>query len=893
MGPIAYLLLSILLLVLLFLGFKIRSLLGQIRQQQQSAAIQSRKLGQIENQLSEREAACQNLTIELSRLKEERAAELESLRHFRDLVEETEEFLFELDTQGRFLYTNPIMQRRLGYDAAELKDRHFYSFLLPEKTAEVQAFYKQQYLSRTRGTYAEWEALNRFGEPLFIGIRVNMTFQPDGKLESIMGSARDLSIQRALRKKNELFEEKLEPFFQSLNSPVVFLENGDSDRKTQIRWTNHAFCQLLELDRHRLQEMHLDEISLVLSDLVSEKRSAPEKQLVWQPKPDQALWFQILAWEADELIGLFLVDVSNAEILRRKESVQNEILNSAINALDAEVSLLDPEERYSFANESFKQRNLLGPDSIGKTEEERAKSSHQNLERALFWKSKLDEVKLIGSRIRFEELMQAADDQVRMISRDVIPFPWPNSQQPGFILLGQDVTSQQTLELQQLEARDRLFFYWRTQYSSQPIPAGQEQSEDVCSAYFGEPMVPGSPLDCFGEVRFVHYFPYTSDQLSEFQRIHGANWKSQLQVRHPDSYAESGMFYFPSVLISEALHFLFLTEPGINAALKISGAAEPDSFFQFQLSGLTPDFGETKVPEAVQLVIQIFRECGFSVTQNQEEIVFQGRVLWANKPDPNRLNLPIPILKGKRVITGPGAQRKVAFYIEELSLHGAEVQSVKSVFGINKLLEEGDFHLFVWWGDLKNEWKELDQQLLKSHGIEVLVYTDRKDESQESAPYIVKTPPANLKMAVEDAWRYSGSGKPSAHQPGTRVPVTLRFEKVLEITEGDKGFMQSLFESYLVSLEECQASFEKHLLQKDADALKFLLHKVRATIKTFEIRELDSLLRTSIEAVETQTIRNSSDRTLLVDQMASICQEARTSLMAFARNQGISLKGFS
>lgn len=888
-----YLLISVLLLGLLFAALKIRNLKAQKKSIDQLNAIQTRQLSQLETSLSEKEESCLKLQEQLLHLKSYKAAELESLRHFRDLVEETEEFLFELDTQGRFLYTNPIMQRRLGYEEAELKDRHFYSFLLPEKTAEIEAFYKEQYTSRTRGTYAEWEALNRFGEPLFIGIRVNMTFSPDGKLESIMGSARDLSIQQALRKKNELFEERLEPFFQGIEAPVLFVDKAKKQEDYFIHWANNAFGKLLELDRHRIQTMRLGQISLVLRELVSEKCKSPERRVLWQPKPDKNVWFKVLAWDGGDVLGIFLENVSIDEAQRQKEAMQQEILVSALNAMDAEFGLLDPEERYVFSNQVFTQRTLQSQEAIGKSEEERAKSSGQNLERALFWKSKLDEVKLTGSKIRFEELVETSDSLIRMVLRDLLPFPWPNTQQSGFLFLGQDISSRQALQNQQLEARDRLYFYWRSQYSTDQNVVDPGLSEDVCLAYFGEPMAPGSPLDCFGEIRFVHYFPYTSEQLYDFQRVVESSLKQPFQVQHPASYAESGVFYFPSVLISETIQYLTKREISLNAEIRFSGAMEADSFFQFILTGFSTSFLETEEGTGIKFLLSIWKECGFSVTSNPESIVFQGRILWANKPDPGRLNLPIPILKGKRIITGPSSQRKVSFYMEELSLHGAEIHGIKSIYGINKLIEEVDFQLFVWWGDIENDWKEVDQHMLQTKGIQVLVYSDPVDSPLSPTPYIVKAPPASLKIAVEDAWRYSGSGKSARLNPGGKKSILLRFEKVLEITEGDKGFMRSLFDSYYVSLEECQVSFEKHLFQKDAEALKFLLHKVRATIKTFEIRELDALLREAIEAVESQSLRNSADRTRLVEQMAWICQEAKASLTAFARTQGIDLQGLA
>lgn len=892
MSPVLYLFIALALSAVVFVYLRFRQISSQRDKALDEMSEYQSRVFNLEKQLENAEKERLQLGEENGRLKTEKAGELESLRHFRDLVEETEEFLFELDTDGRFLYTNPIMQRRLGYDADELKQRHFYSFLLPDKAPEVKEFYREQYLSRTRGTYAEWEALNRFGEPLFIGIRVNMTFNPEGRLESIMGSARDLSIQRALRKKNELFEEKLEPFFQGISEPVIFVEKASNLDEALIRWANNAFGQLLELDLHRIQTMRLGEISLMLRGLVAEKLEMPEKRIVWQPKPDKKIWYKLLTWQSNDILGIFLIDISTDETARQREEFQHAVLVSALNATDLEISLLDPEEHYAFSNHSFTNHSLFGDLALGKTEEERAKSSNQNLERALFWKSKLDEVRLTGSRIRFEESSETSDSLIRMVSREILPFPWPNVEKSGFMFLGQDVSSRSVLDFQQLEARDKLFFYWRSHFQQDPGNPQEATDDSICSTYFSEPMVPGSPLDCFGEIRFVHYFPFTSEQLYDFQRSLESAWKGRLTFVHPPSYSESGVFYFPSILISEVLQYLSSQNLPLLAELKFSGSQETETGFQFSLSADIPANWKT-LPEApLEFATWLFKECGFKVENRPDSLLVLGRILWANKPDPDRLNLPIPILKGKRILTGPTVQRRVSFYMEELALHGADIQGTKSIFGINKLLGDGGFQLLVWWGDIENDWKEIDLNLLKIHGIQVLVYADRTNLLGTDLPYILKSPPSSFKVAVEDAWRYSGSGK-SLSPSGSKKPIQLRFDKILEITEGDKGFLQSLFESYFVSLEECQASFEKHLLQSDAEALKFLLHKVRATIKTFEIRELDLLLREAIEAVENQTLRNSKDRNRFVEQMSVLCQQAKSALTTFARNQGILMRGLS
>ena len=156
---------------------------------------------------------------------------------------------------------------------------------------------------------------------------------------------------------------------------------------------------------------------------------------------------------------------------------------------------------------------------------------------------------------------------------------------------------------------------------------------------------------------------------------------------------------------------------------------------------------------------------------------------------------------------------------------------------------------------------------------------------------IVKSPPVSGNEAVENAWMFSRS---ESDMDGTVAQeklesIDLNFEKLLEITEGDKDFMFNLFNSYFKSLAECKSEFEKHLNREDTDGLKFLLHKIRATIKTFDIRSLEHVLSDTIHRIEIHQIPDQTEKEKLIRKVHRICNHVRKNLTTFAATQGISL----
>ena len=75
----------------------------------------------------------------------------ESEARFRDIAENTQEFIWEVDPEGRYTYANPVVEKILGYPPEEVLGRYFYDFFHPEdrealKSAALEVFARQEAL---------------------------------------------------------------------------------------------------------------------------------------------------------------------------------------------------------------------------------------------------------------------------------------------------------------------------------------------------------------------------------------------------------------------------------------------------------------------------------------------------------------------------------------------------------------------------------------------------------------------------------------------------------------------------------------------------------------------------------------------------------------------------
>ena len=73
----------------------------------------------------------------------------ESEKRFKDVTENAMEWVWEVDTNGKYVYASPIIEKILGYKPKEVLKKHFYDFFHNEdrkklKKAAFEVFRKKQ-----------------------------------------------------------------------------------------------------------------------------------------------------------------------------------------------------------------------------------------------------------------------------------------------------------------------------------------------------------------------------------------------------------------------------------------------------------------------------------------------------------------------------------------------------------------------------------------------------------------------------------------------------------------------------------------------------------------------------------------------------------------------------
>jgi two-component system cell cycle sensor histidine kinase/response regulator CckA len=87
--------------------------------------------------------------VDITARKRAEEALRQSEERFRDTTENAAEWVWEVDHQGKYTYSSPVVEQLLGYKPEEVLGKYFYDFFLPEereelKRAALQAFAAKQ-----------------------------------------------------------------------------------------------------------------------------------------------------------------------------------------------------------------------------------------------------------------------------------------------------------------------------------------------------------------------------------------------------------------------------------------------------------------------------------------------------------------------------------------------------------------------------------------------------------------------------------------------------------------------------------------------------------------------------------------------------------------------------
>jgi PAS domain S-box-containing protein len=193
-----------------------------------------------------------------------------SQERFQQVAENSQEWIWEVDQNGLYTYSSPVVIKLLGYEPEEIVGKkHFYDLFHPDdreklKNAAFKAFSRKQsfkkFLNRNVRKDGETVWMSTSGVPIL---------NKNGNLMGYRGADSDITKQllaeKAL-KESEARYRQLADAGSELGQCVVVIQT-QGDRLGLIRYANDATCRLLGYSREELYTKSFQQ--LVEPDMLS------------------------------------------------------------------------------------------------------------------------------------------------------------------------------------------------------------------------------------------------------------------------------------------------------------------------------------------------------------------------------------------------------------------------------------------------------------------------------------------------------------------------------------------------------------------------------------------------------------------------------------------------
>ncbi|AFY85174.1 PAS domain S-box protein [Oscillatoria acuminata] len=177
------------------------------------------------------------ITTDITRRKAAEAARWESEQRYRQLVETTTDWVWEMDAAGRYTYSSPRIGEILGYEPSEAIGKRLDAWIVPEWAEEERRWVKQLATHPQPFSCKERVNLHKQGTVVVLESSGVPIFDEMGKLVGYRGIDRDITgrkeAEAALQQINQELEQRVQVQTAELRELIGQLQ-GEIARRQEV-----------------------------------------------------------------------------------------------------------------------------------------------------------------------------------------------------------------------------------------------------------------------------------------------------------------------------------------------------------------------------------------------------------------------------------------------------------------------------------------------------------------------------------------------------------------------------------------------------------------------------------------------------------------------------------
>jgi PAS domain S-box-containing protein/putative nucleotidyltransferase with HDIG domain len=185
----------------------------------------------------------------------------QSEERFRNLVENTSDWVWEVDTSGIYTYVGPRVRDILGYEPEEVVGKTTFHFMTPQESARVAGIFESCVTTRTHFAFVESVCLHKDGHAVFVEKSAVPFFDAAGSVCGYRGIDRDITdrkqAEQQLQDSYKRLEGTLDGVIQAMALTVETRDRHTAGHQRRVTELAHAIARQLGLPRERSRAVRI------------------------------------------------------------------------------------------------------------------------------------------------------------------------------------------------------------------------------------------------------------------------------------------------------------------------------------------------------------------------------------------------------------------------------------------------------------------------------------------------------------------------------------------------------------------------------------------------------------------------------------------------------------
>jgi two-component system cell cycle sensor histidine kinase/response regulator CckA len=160
----------------------------------------------------------------------------ESEKRFRDITAYAAEWVWEVDAQGKYIYSSPVVEQLLGYQPEEVLDKHFYDFFIPEEREELKQAALALFAAKQPLRNFLNPSVHKNGQIVWLSTSGIPILDEQGNLRGYRGADIDISKRREA-------EELSRNLIAKSPVGIYLIQNGKFKRVNQWFFTTTGYSE--------------------------------------------------------------------------------------------------------------------------------------------------------------------------------------------------------------------------------------------------------------------------------------------------------------------------------------------------------------------------------------------------------------------------------------------------------------------------------------------------------------------------------------------------------------------------------------------------------------------------------------------------------------------------